>query len=144
MPDIAQMKNNKFLSQGDLLAGPILAIMDHVSQENVAKQGAEEELKWCLHMRNVEKPMVLNSTNLQLIAQITGQTNTDNWPGKQIVIYNDPTISMGGRITGGLRVRAPRLKPPAPAVPPAPRPATHAPAPPTFEPAEPADDDVPF
>jgi len=118
-------------------------------------QGAEEELKWCLHFSNLEKPLVLNMTNMQLISKITGSENTDDWTGKQIVIYNDPTISMGGRITGGLRVRAPKVRPAAPAsaMPPAPRPAAHVAPPPRPAPApvvEPLaddpgnDDDVPF
>ncbi len=150
MPDISQMKSSNFLSQGDVLERPILATMLGVTQENVAKKGAEEELKWCLNFSNVEKPMVLNQINMQLIAQITGSTRTENWAGKQIVIYNDPTVSFGGRVTGGLRVRAPKVRNTAPAVPPAPRPAAHTPPAPTV-PAVPAesntpveDDDVPF
>jgi len=153
MPDISQMKSSKFLAQGDCINGPKLLIMNIVTQENVAKQGADEELKWCLHFTNEEKPLVLNQINMQMIAKITGHTNTDDWTGKQIVVYFDPAVAMGGKITGGLRVRAPRIKPavtaapaPAPVAPPV-RPAIAPPAPPatpTCEASEPDDDSVPF
>lgn len=157
MPDISQMKSSKYWKADDLKPGPQLLNMLNVTEENVAMAGQKPEMKWCLHFSNSDKPMVLNPTNMDLIALATGHSNTDDWAGKQIVLYYDPTIQMGGKIVGGIRARAPRLKNPAPAVPPAPRPVAHTPPPkpePTpaassgaaaeWDAAEPADDDVPF
>jgi hypothetical protein len=137
MPHINQMKSSNFLSQGDATPNPLLLTMTKVSQENVAKEGAPEELKWCLHFAEHEKPMVLNSTNTQIIAGFTKCENTDDWVGKKVVVYVDPNVSFGGRVTGGLRVRQPKNKPAA-----APAPAAKAkPAP-----EKPDDDgsDIPF
>lgn len=119
MPDISQMKNSKFLAQGDVKERPLLLTMTTVSQENVAKEGVEPEMKWCLHFEESDKPLVLNQINMQLIAQITGSTNSDNWAGKKVVLFNDPTVSFGGKLTGGIRVRAPKnqAKPAAVAAP---------------------------
>lgn len=80
-----------------------------VKQENVAKQGAPEELRWCLHFDEAEKPMVLNSTNGQIIASIVKNEDTDHWIGHKIVCYDDPNVSFGGKLVGGIRVRAPRV-----------------------------------
>lgn len=115
MPDISIMKNSKFLAQGDCKDHPILLTMTSVQQENVAKEGAEAENKWTLCFEECEKPLVLNRINMELIAQITGSTNTDNWRGKKIVLYSDPTIQFGGKLVGGLRVRAPKTPKTAPA-----------------------------
>lgn len=52
--------------------------------------------------------MVLNSTNGQLIAQILKSDETDLWKGQKVVLYDDPSVSFGGKLTGGIRVRAPR------------------------------------
>jgi hypothetical protein len=68
-------------------------------------------LKWCIAFPELEKPMVLNSTNGQIIAQITKSEDTDHWTGQKIVLYDDPTVSFGGKLTGGIRVRAPRNQP---------------------------------
>ncbi len=81
-------------------------------------------MKWCMAFNEVEKPMVLNSTNGQIIAAITGSEETDNWIGKKIVLYDDPNVSFGGKLVGGIRVRAPRGKA---ATAPAPKPGPVAP-----------------
>ena len=143
MPHINEMKKSSFLKKEDCGAG-ILVTIKEVVQENVAKEGAPEELKWCCFFNELEKPMVLNSTNVQLIAQITKQENTDNWPGWKVVLFNDPSVSYSGKMIGGIRVRAPRgqaAKKAAPvqaSVPAAPAPA------PAAALAEPEADDVPF
>ena len=77
-------------------------------QHNVAKEGAGEEMKWCLTFAEVDKPLVLNSTNIQLCARICGSDDTDDWAGKKIVLYTDPNVSYAGKIVGGIRIRAPR------------------------------------
>jgi len=54
------------------------------------------------------KPMVLNKTNSQLIPIVTGAATPAEAKGKKVNVYNDPTISFGGKITGGLRLRKPQ------------------------------------
>ena len=148
MPHINEMKKSSFLKKEDCGAG-ILVTIKEVSQENVAKEGAPEELKWCCFFNELEKPMVLNSTNVQLIAQITKQENTDNWTGWKIVLFNDPSVSYSGKMIGGIRVRAPRGQAAKHAAPvqsaTAPAAAAAAPAPaPAAALAEPEEDSVPF
>lgn len=125
---ISSLKNSNFLKKEDC-DPPILVTISSVSQENVAKEGAPAEMKWCLHLEEAEKPMVLNSTNGQLIAKITGSEETEDWTGKQIVLYHDPNVSFGGKLIGGIRVRAPKKG---------------AKVAPTAAAAEPDDDEIPF
>jgi hypothetical protein len=107
---ISQLKQSKFLTRGEV-AKPVLVTIQEVFQDNVAKEGAPEELKWCIAFPELEKPMVLNSTNGQIIAQITKSEDTDHWAGHKVVLYDDPTVSFGGKLVGGIRVRAPRNQP---------------------------------
>ena len=58
-----------------------------------------------IHFNELEKGMVLNKTNLKRIAHVTGSDETDDWTGKQVVIYTDPDVEFGGEIVGGLRIR---------------------------------------
>jgi hypothetical protein len=122
MPHINELKKSSFLKKEDCGDRGILVTIKEVVQENVAKDGSPEELKWCVFFKECDKPMVLNSINCQLIASITKQENTDNWPGHKVVLYNDPAISYQGKITGGIRVRAPRGAAAQPAANPAPAP----------------------
>lgn len=107
MPLISQMKASKFLKRDDVGRGMLATIAD-VREENVAKEGAPEELKWCIHFEETDKPLVANWTNLQLIAKVVGDENSDNWTGAKVVLYDDPNVSFGGKIVGGIRVRAPK------------------------------------
>lgn len=104
MPKISEMKSSKFLKKEDVGDGVICTI-DGVSQENVAKEGADPEMKWCLHFANLDNPMVLNVTNMQLIAHFLGSEDTDDWIGKKIILYDDPSVAYKGKLTGGIRVR---------------------------------------
>jgi len=133
MPDISQMTESKFLKRSDVGAGKLLTITDCV-QMNVAKANEAAEMKWCLNFEEVDKPMVLNRTNAELVGMITGERNSDNWGGMKIVAYDDPSISFGGKLVGGIRVRAPR----GPA---AQRPPIAKPAPTALDQEE---DDIPF
>lgn len=104
---ISHLKNSKFLTRADVGTG-VLVTVKELYQDNVAKEGAPEELRWCMAFSEVEKPMVLNSTNGQIIAAITKSEETDDWVGQKIVLYDDPNVSFGGKLVGGIRVRAPR------------------------------------
>lgn len=136
MPDISALSQSNFLKRADVGAGKLLTI-DKCEQMNVAKDNAPKEMKWCLVFAEDEKPMVLNRTNAELIAQFSGERNSDNWGGVRIVAYDDPSISYGGKLVGGIRVRAPRgaasQKPPV-----------AKPAPAELEAGEDFPDDIPF
>jgi hypothetical protein len=107
--NLSDLKTSKYLKKEDVGRGVLVTIAS-LSRENVAMEGAEPEYKVAVHFQELDKPMVLNSTNGQLIAQIAGATeNIDQaWIGKKIVLYNDPNIAYQGRLVGGIRVRAPK------------------------------------
>jgi hypothetical protein len=128
MPNVNDLKKSKFLTQKDVVP-PVLVTITGYEQVNVAKDGADEELRWTLTFKEHEKPLVLNSTNGNILASIFGDGDFDAWVGKKVVLYNDPTIQFAGKMTGGIRVRAPKQN-----AKPAPEP----------EPTAPEDDDIPF
>ena len=118
MPKTHEMLESKFLKKEDVGDG-VLWTVDGVTKKNVAMQGAEPEFKWCLVLQEADKPLVLNSTNIHLCEQIFGSDDTDTWTGKKLVLYTDPNVSYGGKLVGGIRVRAPKkAKPGKPAPPP--------------------------
>ena len=108
MPKVSEMRESKFLKKEDVGAG-VLVTISGCSQHNVAMQGADPEMKWCLSFTEADKPLVLNSINAQLCEKIIGSDDTDDWTGHKIVLYTDPSVSFGGRVVGGIRVRAPRI-----------------------------------
>ena len=95
MPTINDLKQSRFLTKEDCGKGILLTIKGW-TQENVAMESQPEELKYCLEFDEVEKPLVLNSTRGQIIAEITGSPDLDNWRGHQIVLFVDPNVMMAG------------------------------------------------
>ena len=53
------------------------------------------------------KPLIINSTNNRRLAEIFGTNNVAQWRG-EVTLYVDNNIEYGGRIVGGIRVRAAR------------------------------------
>lgn len=135
--NINQIKKSKFLTRADVNP-PALMTVQGVEEVNVAMEGAPPEIRFACYFNESEKPMVLNSTNAKIMAGVFASEETDEWTGKKIVLYDDPNISFGGKLVGGIRCRAPKVK--QPGATPAPAPAKPAPAP---LPAEP-EGDVPF
>ena len=121
--NINDLSQSNYLAKKDVMP-PVTVTIAGLTSENMAKQGEPEEMKYVLQFVENIKPMVLNVTNGQLIAHVTGSEETDDWAGKKITLYNDPSISFGGKLTGGIRVQIP---PPA-----------------GGSQQEPRDDDVPF
>jgi hypothetical protein len=136
MPKTSEMRESKFLKQSDIGTGALMTI-DGCDRHNVAKEGAEPEHKWCLTFAETDKPLVLNSTNIQICERIFGSDDTDHWIGQRVVLYVDPNVSYGGKVVGGIRIRAPKpqnqaAKPSKPVAVPGP------------SVAELTDDDIPF
>lgn len=107
--NLGDLQTSKFLKRTDVGPGTLVTIK-RLTQENVAKEGAEPEHKAVLWFHELDKPLVLNSTNGQIIAKITGCENDieKHWPGNRIVLFDDPNVSFGGKLVGGIRVRAPK------------------------------------
>ena len=104
---IGEMKESKFLKKEDVGQGKLFTIAS-MEQQNVAMDDQPPEMKWVLHFHEVDKGIALNWTNIQLIAKAVGSEETNDWMGKKIVLYEDPNVSFGGKLVGGIRVRAPK------------------------------------
>jgi hypothetical protein len=107
MPSLNDLKQSKFLKQSDV-PKPLIVTIYSYGEVNVAKEGAEEDMKWALNFKELSKPLILNSTNGQIIAEIAGTDDFDGWLGTKVVLYTDPNVMYAGKRVGGLRIRAPR------------------------------------
>jgi hypothetical protein len=104
---IGQMMAGKYLKKEDC-DPPTLVTIDRFEEENVAREDQPTDMKWVMYFKDNEKGLVMNSTNLQLAAIAFGTQETDEWIGRSLVLYHDPNVSFGGKLVGGIRVRAPK------------------------------------
>jgi hypothetical protein len=95
---------SKYLAKSDVGEDGLILTIKGGRMELIESDDGSEE-KVVLHFVEDIKPMVLNRTNAALMAGATGVGTLGEAKGKQIVVYNDPSISFGGKITGGLRIK---------------------------------------
>lgn len=127
MAKTSEMLASKYLKKEDVGEGLLVTIRGF-DKVNLGMEGQPPQWKWVMNFEELDKPMVLNGTNIRLCEMIFNSGDTDDWTGNKLVLYNDPTIQFQGKFTGGIRVRAPK------------KPATK----PSPKAVEDLDDDVPF
>jgi hypothetical protein len=107
MPRTSEMIPSSYLKRGDIGPGMLVTVRGVESVTfNVGK--ADEESKWVIHFQEVDKGLSLNNTNIKLLEKICKSDNTDDWTGKQVVLYWDETVSYMDQVVGGIRIRAPK------------------------------------
>ncbi len=137
MPNVNDLKDSKFLTKEDA-DPPIVVTIAGWREMDVSMESQPTRLKYVLDFKEVEKPLVLNNTNGQRIALITGKDDFDDWLGFKITVFNDKMVEFGGKIVGGIRVHVPQ-----PDLPQGVSPVTN----PGYvgdDPPPPTEDDVPF
>ena len=101
--DLVPSKSN-YLAKNDVGEDGLILTIKGFRMETIKGDDGDED-KMVLHFMEGVKPMIVNRTNSQLIGVATGCKTAGEARGKQIVVYNDPTVGFGGKITGGLRIK---------------------------------------
>lgn len=104
----AEMIESKYLKKEDVGEDGVIVTIAGFDKVNVARDDEAAEYKYTMRFEEFSKPMVLNATNIQLTEKALGSNDTDDWIGKQIIVYNEPNISFGNKLVGGIRIRAHR------------------------------------
>ena len=106
-PDAQDFLGGNYLKKEDL-DGPTVVTIEDVRSESVL--GASRS-KLILSLREFEKPLILNKTNIKRLAQMFGTTKTSSWRG-QITLYVEDSVEFGGHVVGGIRVYPAQPTPP--------------------------------
>lgn len=102
-------KNEAFPSQylkQDDVDPPRTYSIKSVDRQLVAGDDGEET-KTVVSFDDCDQQFILNGINWDTCAEIFGSDDSDDWTGKQIELYRDPSVMYGNKRTGGTRVRAP-------------------------------------
>ena len=111
---IDDMTPSKYLKRSDVEPPKIVTISD-LKQENLARDNEAKKMRWTMSFEELDKPLVLNKTNLKRTAKALNTEETDEWIGKKIMLYFDEEVEFGGEQVGGIRVTSAKRKPaPAP------------------------------
>lgn len=110
MPEISTMGNSRYLKKEELLQ-PTTYTVSEVVEENVAMENEPLKMRWVAKFQESEKGLVLNKTNLDNGAFVSGVTNTDNWAGQKFTLFNDQSVMFNGK-RGGIRIQIPQQNAP--------------------------------
>ena len=110
MPNYKQYRSSKYLKK-DEFERPKVATISYVSEENVAPEGSPKKVRLVAHFDELDKGLVLNMSNCDVVAELTGEDDTDGWAGTVVELFNDPEIRFQGKKTGGIRLRKPIAQP---------------------------------
>lgn len=115
MVAFSSMSESKFLKKEDLdpERGNLVTIKEFKKQKVEESDDGTIEYKWTVYVNEFEKPFVLNATNRAILERVYG-ADTDDCLGKKIVLYVDENVSFGGKLVGGIRLRAPKKAAPPP------------------------------
>ncbi len=104
MPNVNDLGESKYLKKEDVDPAVVATIesYDHV---NVEKDGKPPKMKYVFKFSGLDKPLVLNKTNGNRVAKITGSPDFNDWLGKTVELYNDEMVEFGGELVGGIRIR---------------------------------------
>tara|TARA_R100001086_G_scaffold211513_1_gene127492 strand:+ start:61 stop:438 length:378 start_codon:yes stop_codon:yes gene_type:complete len=100
------ISTGKYLKRESVTAeGEVHKVIKCVEEEINSSDGGSET-KWILYLSDL-KPLIMNATNIRrCLAAFGGDSETDNWHGRQIVVYDDDSVEFGGKVVGGVRLRA--------------------------------------
>lgn len=83
----------------------IVVVIDYVKREEIIGTNGKKEFEVVAHLKNGQKPFILNKTNMKQIQKLYNAPYIEDWAGRAIQIYFDPTVKFGRETVGGLRIR---------------------------------------
>lgn len=104
MTSINELMPSKYLKKENVIPD-VLVTISQVITENIAKDNEKPEIKAVVYFNEFTQGLMLNITNKELLILELGTDQIESWTGKQVTLGNDPSVSIGGKLTGGVRIR---------------------------------------
>ena len=102
--------NGKYLRKEDI-PSPVNTSILWIKKEVVTARGKSPETRMVLYFDGLKKGLVLNTTNGDTLAELTGTEDTAEWSDLPVQLWVDPDVTYGGKKIGGIRVRKALLRP---------------------------------
>ena len=99
-PNANDFLGGNYLKKEDL-DGPMVVTINDVWQETLR---GERLPKLVAQFVQFDKPLILNKTNIRVLARVFGTGNTAQWRG-EVELYVEQNVEYSGRVVGGIRVR---------------------------------------
>jgi hypothetical protein len=101
--DLDDLYGSKYLGAADLGDKKIRTRIAKVRKENLQQQGKEPRAKFVIYFTTLDKPMVLNATNKNVLVEKLGR-DPAKWSNAEVGLYTELT-QYAGKPVKGLRIR---------------------------------------
>lgn len=102
---VNKMFPSRYLKGIDLGGKPYESTIKETKVEYLRDNTGQKRKKYVLYFRVAKKGLVLNKTLADQVKEVTGQEDSDNWPGQRVTLY--PTnVEAFGKIYLVVRIRA--------------------------------------
>jgi hypothetical protein len=101
--DLDDCYGSKYLSAADLGDKKIRTRIGKIRKETMRQQSGAERSKFVIYFTTLDKPMVLNATNKNVLVDALGKVPA-SWVGTDVGLYTENT-QFGGKPVKGLRLR---------------------------------------
>jgi hypothetical protein len=101
--DLDQAYGPKYLSATHVGDRKIKTTIKKVRKEEFRSSDGTKQIKFVLYLENLDRPMVINATNMQTLVEALGRVPA-KWVGAVIGIYVE-NVTFGGKRVAGLRLR---------------------------------------
>lgn len=95
---------SNFIGKEDVTT-PLRVIIGPVHREEIQSDNGKE-FKNVMEVKGHPKKLILNNINWDTLENAYGE-DSDDWIGKEMELYVDPSVMFGGKRVGGVRVRIP-------------------------------------
>jgi hypothetical protein len=96
---------SKFLKHQDLQGADMVLTIARVTREGIKDKDGTEKKKFILYFRELDKGLVLNTTNMKILYSLFESDESEDYIGKRITLWEKTDIEMGGEIMSGIRIR---------------------------------------
>ena len=101
--DLDDCYGSKYLSASDLGDKKIRTRIGKIRKETMRQQSGAERSKFVIYFTTLDKPMVLNATNKNVLVEKLGKVPA-SWVGADVGLYTENT-QFAGKPVKGLRLR---------------------------------------
>jgi len=107
MAKIGEFFKSNYFNADSLLDGDLTLTISNCQAEvfPAREKGKNDEQKMVVYFEEDERGLGLNVTNWNTIIEVTGEDDTDNWPGHQITLTRKKDKGIGGQLVWCVRVR---------------------------------------
>lgn len=105
MPHTSQMLVSKWISRADV-EPPVVMTIRGCTLESVSKTDTGDQ-RWVVWFNEHKKGLRLNKTLIKLLEAGYGE-HSEQWVGRRVKLYWDPTVQFGGELVGGVRMHLSR------------------------------------